>query len=109
MMRRAPAIPCSKTGCYKLQPCPLHPKKPFASVRRPSSSTAQGYGARHRAWRVEVLAKHPNCEYPGCQKASTDAHHIVPIRRGGKRFDVDNGMGLCHEHHSAATGRETRG
>jgi len=107
--RAEPGRPCV-SGCPNLRgACPLHSSRPFASVRRPSSSTAQGYGARHREWRAAVLAIHPVCQHlGGCNRASTEAHHIIPIRRGGARYDLANGVGLCHRHHSAVTGRETR-
>jgi len=102
MTPTAPARPCTTPGCPRLQPCALHPRKPFMHAVRSSHI----YGTQHRVWRQAVLLNHPYCAV--CGKAAAEAHHIIPIRKGGARYDVGNGVGLCHAHHSAATGRETR-
>jgi len=105
----APARPCTQSWCPNLQPCADHPRKPFGSIQGRPSPAARGYGARHRLWRAAVLERDPICKHPGCKQRSTNADHIIPIRQGGARFDVANGQGLCGRHHSAKTGRETRG
>ncbi len=81
-------------------------RRPFASVARPSSSSAQGYGAAHRAWRAAVLARDPLCRWPGCAALATHADHIVPWRHGGGQFDLANGQGLCAAHHNVKTAQE---
>lgn len=86
--------------CARCQP------RPFASVVRPSSSDAQGYGEEHRRWRAEVLAREPVCRWPGCSAPATHADHIVPWRHGGARYDVANGQGLCARHHNTKTATE---
>jgi 5-methylcytosine-specific restriction endonuclease McrA len=98
----APALPCPRPGCPYLQPCSLHPRKPFMHAK-----SYNHYGPEHKAWRAAVLARDPICKM--CNRMATEAHHIIPIRKGGARYDVANGVGLCHRHHSQATGRETRG
>ncbi len=100
-----PSLPCRQPGCYNLQPCPLHPIVPFQSARR---SPSKDYGVRHKQWRALVLVRDPICKEPGCTAPSTQADHIIPIRKGGARFDLANGRGMCRKHHSAKTGREIR-
>lgn len=77
-------------------------------ARRPRGTRQQqGYGAQHQRWRAEVLRQHPYCVT--CRTApSREADHIIPIKRGGARFDPANGQGLCKPHHSAKTARENR-
>ena len=68
---------------------------------RPSSSK-RGYGSKHRQWRHQILNKYPICVMCG-NKPATQADHIIPINKGGKRFDINNGQGLCASCHSAKT------
>ena len=49
------------------------------------------------------------CEYPGCNKSNgkLDAHHV--FSKGTfkhLKFDPDNGICLCVNHHAAGFGRE---
>lgn len=99
-MPYAPRAACPEPYCPNVRPCPTH--------ERPSSSTAQGYGARHRAWRQAVLARDPVCREEGCEAPATEADHIRPIRLGGAQYDLGNGQGLCKGHHSAKTRRDER-
>jgi 5-methylcytosine-specific restriction protein A len=79
------------------------PRRQRRRDSRPSAAKRH-YGAHHRHWRKLVLARHPICQ--DCGRApSTDAHHIVALRKGGT-WDVDtNAMGLCHPCHSLRTQR----
>lgn len=70
---------------------------------RPSAARRQ-YNARHRKWRLLVLAMHPICQDCGLNP-STDAHHKVALRNGGTWDAEVNGMGLCHSCHSIRTKR----
>ena len=81
-------------------------RRPFATVQRPSSSSAQGYGAEHRAWRSAILARDPVCRWSGCNAPSAHADHIVPKSQGGAPLALSNGQGLCAQHHSAKTATE---
>ncbi len=77
---------------------------------------------RHPGWRKMVLGRQPVCGmegwlgHPGAAHGhqaaapskkspcggfalSTIAHHIVPIRAGGARFDLENGLGVCKACH----------
>lgn len=65
--------------------------------QRPSAAK-RGYGRPHRRWRAQVLERDPICRKCG-KEPSIEAHHIIPIGRGGAPLDINNGMGLgkvCH-------------
>ena len=66
--------------------------EPMALSRRVRGWTA----AQRRAIRVRDGGR---CRFPGCQRAITDVHHIVPWEEGGAT-DVDNGALLCTRHHT---------
>ena len=98
--------PCNHPGCgavttgrYCARHAPLHPTwQGMATAKR-----AHVYDARHAAWARAVLRAHPVC---ACGKQATEAHHRRAVGDGGAAYDTDNGIGLCHAHHSAETARE---
>ncbi len=113
MPSRAPRR-CTTPGCAgevvlgtrtgKCPPCTEGRRRP-----RPSS-TAQGYGTRHREqFRAGVLARDPRCVL--CSRApSTEADHWPRSRRelvaaGEDPDDPRFGRGLCKPCHSSETGR----
>lgn len=108
VMRRSSIKVCSTPGCPELTHggrCPACAAR--AEVRRGSSS-ARGYGHRHRTrFRKAVLAKHPTCVL--CRQApSTVADHWPLDRRAlqAKGLDPDDpvyGRGLCKPCHDAYT------
>lgn len=118
MPRRLPS-PCAQPRCPALcltRYCPEHQRETTRAYDRGRGSAAsRGYGARHRRWRELVLARDPVCVDPfgdhaaaGEVVASTDADHKVRIIDGGKRFDLENGQGLCATCHGKKTAVETR-
>lgn len=119
-MARRPKRPCARPGCPTLVDrgyCAEHERQRQRTYDRSRGKTAErGYGAQHRKWRAMVLARDPVCVDPygvhaerGEVVASTVADHIVPIRRGGARFDLANGQGLCASCHGVKTAREDGG
>src|SRR3984957_13246858 len=51
------------------------------------------------AQRREVMRRDRHCRFPGCTNVTfTNAHHIVPWKRGG-RTDLDNVALVCLHHH----------
>ena len=103
------ARPCNHYGCGAVtvaRYCPKHaPLHVTANWRQMPANVerAHVYDRRHAAWARDVLRKHPVCP---CGSRSTEAHHVVAVRDGGEPYDVGNGVGLCHAHHSAETSRE---
>ena len=65
--------------------------------------------------RLAILRRDPTCRWPGCNKPSEVADHIVPwseaVRLGWELDEIDdvsNGQGLCNEHHDLKTREEQR-
>jgi hypothetical protein len=46
-----------------------------------------------------------SCEFPGCSNTECDPHHIYSRENKSTRYDKDNCVWLCNEHHRDA---ETR-
>lgn len=72
--------------------------------RNRPNAQVRGYGAKHRAWRDQVLARDKVCQgWPhlsGCGQPTTVADHIVPKSEGGRAFDLRNGRGMCDTCHN---------
>ena len=106
-MPTRPAPRCPVSGCLHRRPCPQHP--PPARWGVTDLTTAErGYGSRHRAWREDVLLRDPYCRLrlTGCTGIATVADHLIPISRGGERYDLNNGVGCCAHCHLVKTRRE---
>jgi 5-methylcytosine-specific restriction endonuclease McrA len=50
-----------------------------------------------------VLEEEPTCQFPACQRPSTEVHELLSRARGGSILDRANCVALCHEHHDAIT------
>ena len=76
---------------------------------RPNAA-ARGYCDKaHRKWRQAVLIRDAwACVDCGRVDAANHADHIVPIARGGERYDLANGACRCAGCHARKTLRETR-
>jgi 5-methylcytosine-specific restriction protein A len=99
-------------------PKPGHP--PFTEQRCPAcvqergraydatrpSAPKRGYDRDWYAFRDDYLRRYPTCCERGCGQPATEAHHVVPLRAGGLRFDPSNIEPLCKAHHSQRTARE---
>jgi hypothetical protein len=111
---------CRHPGCGKRSQgrfCPSHAHYGGQLDRdRRGSAASRGYGRTHEKWRRLVLGRDPFCQMaawlPAMAKRlgaltspcrgfalSTVAHHIVPVRAGGGRFDLENGLGVCKACH----------
>jgi 5-methylcytosine-specific restriction protein A len=63
-----------------------------------SRSWAGGSDSRWRAFRLYILDRdHWLCtlRLPGCTTTAEHAHHIVPLARGGAKYDPDNCASAC--------------
>ena len=101
--------PCAATAtCPHCQPCPVHGTRHAQVAKRRGSSTQQGYGARWRRLRAQVLREEPLCRAclgVGRVAPATEVDHIVPRSKGGPD-DRANLQSLCKSHHSEKTKRE---
>ena len=72
------------------------------------NSYRRGYNKRWSKIRNIFLSKQPlciDCEDEGITTPATEAHHIIPISKGGTHTE-ENLMALCKSCHSKRTGRE---
>ncbi|AQA23715.1 HNH endonuclease family protein [Rhodococcus sp. MTM3W5.2] len=53
-----------------------------------------------------MLDEQPFCAVLGCQRASVEVDHIVPLAAGGDRYDRTNLRGICVPHHREKTAQE---
>ncbi len=95
---------------------PIHRPLRLVSRRKRDDSTRPNAAARgycdkaHRAWRQAVLTRDAwTCRDCGrvCDgPKEAQADHVVPIRKGGERYDLANGQTLCIVCHGRKTHRE---
>ena len=80
---------------------------------RPNAA-ARGYCSKsHRAWRLAVLTRDAwtccDCRRVCGGPKEAQADHVVPVRKGGERYDLANGQTLCIACHGRKTHRENQG
>lgn len=106
MTPRSPASPCITPGCWRLQPCPVHCRKPFA---RPHPY------AGGRAWqrtRKRIVERDGHrCRYCGAPAEVVD--HVLCCAHGGTDDDSNlvASCKRCNEmkrRQEARAGRGTR-
>ena len=64
----------------------------------------------YKQWRKGVYTRdNKTCQWPNCNsKKKINAHHIKTwANHPGLRYDVNNGITLCYEHHKMIMGIET--
>ena len=84
----------------------------------PKQADAHYLTPEHQAWRAEVIRRaNGRCQHiddrgKRCFKTVPHvrlfADHIVEIKDGGARLDVNNGQALCGSHHTLKTAAERR-
>jgi 5-methylcytosine-specific restriction endonuclease McrA len=63
----------------------------------------------YKKWRKDVYIRDKfKCQWPNCtSKKKLNAHHIMPWAHNiGLRFDINNGITLCYNHHKLIRGQE---
>lgn len=61
-------------------------------------------------WRKKVLKRDgKKCKFPGCKRRSRlEVHHIIPWSVSVYlRFEVSNGITLCHKCHASIKNKES--
>lgn len=96
------------------RPVRLRSSRPRRDDTARPNAAARGYCDKaHRSWRLAVLLRDAwTCQECGrvCDgEREAHADHVLPISRGGQRYDVRNGQTLCHGCHSRKTARENAG
>lgn len=91
---------CSVCGDLRRQTAAEHDE-------RRGSSRARGYDAQWERVRVMALARDSGlCCL--CGRPAVLVDHILPIRDGGERLDLDNLQSLCRRCHDAKTVEDVR-
>ncbi|MGE0138644.1 MAG: HNH endonuclease [Ilumatobacteraceae bacterium] len=92
MSARAAKI-CNHKGCINLQPCPDHPKIPWAGSTRRANPLNKRLTEDPKI-KVQVLARHRNvchwCHRPGADQID----HVIPLAEGGR--DVLSNLAPIH-------------
>jgi 5-methylcytosine-specific restriction enzyme A len=70
-------------------------------------STRQWRKARQRQLQRQPLCA--DCRADGKVRAATDVHHPHELSRGGSRFDEENMISVCSEHHHQRHGASIKG
>jgi len=122
---KTPKKPCAKAGCPELVPlqvrfCDKHQKE-LEQIRakyldkKRKTAHMRGYDNKWRKFRLGFLYRwlpyvsHCNmCLEPF--KSTSDIHvdHIIPLSKGGAKYDEDNLQMLCHSCHSKKTILDSR-
>jgi hypothetical protein len=87
---------CNHATCQG--PVCRRPKK--KTIRKPISRFSKMRETENRKYstvRKQFLEENPVCEFPDCNKESTDVHHSRG--RGIYFLDVKTWKALCREHH----------
>ncbi|MGN2640739.1 HNH endonuclease [Nocardia takedensis] len=91
--------------------CPCTP----AWTSETNDYTGSGSTRRWRTTRAAYLFGYPQCECVWiddhgqrrrCGRLADEVDHIIPVSRGGDRYDPDNLQSLCEEHHLEKTLRD---
>jgi len=64
----------------------------------------------YKNWRKEIYKRDKYCcQWPNCaERKSLNAHHILRwADNPGLRYNLDNGITLCKNHHKMITGLES--
>jgi 5-methylcytosine-specific restriction endonuclease McrA len=97
--------PCAQPRCPALAPAGKARCAGHDTDRQRGSSTAQGYGAVHRKWRMVILSRDPYCAQ--CGAPATVADHIIPLNKGGD-WAFENGQGMCDHCHNSKRATEDK-
>lgn len=104
-----PGLACWYPGCPTLN-CAEHKRQRASAnqrARRGDPDRMQTNDARWLQLRKMVLARDPVCMI--CHnEPSHHVDHVLAIRQGGAKWQLDNLQGLCASCHSIKTRREIR-
>jgi 5-methylcytosine-specific restriction protein A len=107
--------PCPHHGCRELTNggyCEAHNRAVNADYDRHHRDKEMKRFYNSQPWvrlRKAKLSRDPMCEackMGGVLVIAAVVDHIVPVREGGARLDIDNLQSLCHSCHSRKTLRE---
>lgn len=100
------SCPCGRRALPGMSRCALHALVPAIEApykaRKVTQPYRQGYGAGYYGFRTALRDRaRGRCEMCGCHVDNFEAHHILPLSKGGTN-DPANGMALCRSCHRRA-------
>ena len=114
-MPRKPKRPCSYPGCPKLtdgQYCEEHQKLVTAQYNKYGRDNFTKSFYKNPAWlmtKKKQLERQPFCEEclkKGERVKATMVDHIIPIKKGGDKYNFSNLQSLCWACHSRKSAEE---
>lgn len=105
---RTPAKACATAGCFNLQPCPLHTRKPWGNR---TQNDVSGYEIqRLRRQVIERDGGVCTIRLPCCTTIATTADHIVGRAQGGRTIESNLRASCkpCNEARRRQQAREGR-
>lgn len=117
-MPKSAPTPCRYPGCAQVLNTPGYCAQHQSKVHRDYGYARKSFdeemgfyqSARWRNTRAVVLRDHPlccSCQTKGVLQLAKVVDHIVPIKKGGERFERSNLQSLCVPCHNAKTASET--
>ncbi|MEV7364259.1 HNH endonuclease [Streptomyces sp. NPDC091299] len=103
----SPPSRCGEPGCHALAPegrCDEHKRKAWANR---SKAWGSGSTRKWREFRAERLQAEPQCRWCGAKK-DLEVDHIIPLSRGGSKWDPDNVQTLCEPCHEIKSEQDRR-
>jgi 5-methylcytosine-specific restriction endonuclease McrA len=85
---------------------------PRVRTASPTYGWAKGSDRKWRKLRARKLDDEPRCERclpKGRVTVATEVHHVVPISRGGEKYDYDNLQSVCGPCQDQAHGAKPKG
>jgi len=92
-----PASPCTQPGCPELNPCPDHPKIPWAGSRQRRQALGEAkLSETARAKRHHrIMRKHGAICHVCREPFADEIDHVIPLAEQGP--DTDNNLRPIHE------------
>lgn len=84
--------------------CEAKSQKNYNTNRRDKDMQKFYQSKEWRAVRALVLSRNPLCAM--CDHPADVVDHVIEIRDGGAKLDINNLRGLCHYHHNKKSAEE---
>lgn len=94
---------------FRLHDPPPNTERDREYDKRRGTPSQRGYNERWARFSKQYRKLNPlcvNCLAHGVTRASAQVDHIVPLSKGGKKYDYENLQALCRTCHSQKTARE---
>ena len=97
----------TRPAYYKPYDIPPQPRVRKSDKR--ATAPERGYDGSWAKLREMWIARHPMCQWDGCQQPGAIVDHIEPISSAPhRRLDIENLQTLCRSHHGVKTARDLK-